>query len=439
MANDGVLRRLYHSFRQPLRVLAQPVSSDRGRGWIMIQPYRGFGSRNQALLMGRVFRLPPGGRHLTEGGLVRDVVDIVRRSMRWGIAHSTVVARFYGAQEEVRTDRAGYFCVRIRPGTTPPADRLWHETQLELPWHTDEPITATGLVYIPPPASRSVVISDIDDTVVFTGVANKVLMLWRLFFQGPRSRIAFPGVSALYRALHGGPGGDQDNPMLYVSRGPWAIYELLDEFFRLHEIPVGPVLFLRQWGLTPQSPLPRRQHHFKRDLIRTMLDVYNDRPVVLIGDSGQKDPEIYARIVREHPGRVRAVYIRNVSRKPDRVRAIEDLAARVAEADSALVLASDSFAMAADAAERGLISPDVLTEVLAEREAEKGAPALKATRRIRPADAAATREAIGRGELDKALAEPTEGETPPNVVVEPQRKEPEQQPPDANRPNERQV
>ena len=38
--------------------------------------------------------------------------------------------------------------------------------------------------------------------------------------------------------------------MLYVSRAPWGIYEILEEFFRRHDIPVGPILFLREWGLS---------------------------------------------------------------------------------------------------------------------------------------------------------------------------------------------
>jgi phosphatidate phosphatase APP1 len=32
--------------------------------------------------------------------------------------------------------------------------------------------------------------------------------------------------------------------MLYVSRAPWGIYEVLEEFFDLNGIPTGPILFL---------------------------------------------------------------------------------------------------------------------------------------------------------------------------------------------------
>ena len=171
---------------------------------------------------------------------------------------------------------------------------------------------ASGQVFIPPAQCRCVVISDIDDTVMRTGVANKLKMLWRLFVADAASRVAFPGAAALYRALHAGAAGNEANPMLYVSRAPWGIYEMLTEFFHRHAIPEGPVMFLREWGLSWRHPLPRRAEDHKRDLIDHMLRLYADLPFVLIGDSGQHDPEVYAEIVAEHPGRVVAVYIRNV-------------------------------------------------------------------------------------------------------------------------------
>ena len=201
---------------------------------------------------------------------------------------------------------------------------------------------------------------------------------------GRRSRVAFPGVAAFLRALHTGVSGVEHNPMLYVSRAPWTNYEVLDAFFRLHGIPVGPLLFLREWGLTLQSPLPRQGKGHKLELIRNMLALYRDLPFVLVGDSGQRDPEIYAQVVREQPGRVLAVYVRNINRDPERVRAIEALAVQVANAGSSLVLAADSLAMAAHAAERGLIAVETLADVREERGMEEDA------------DLAPTRRSCGR-------------------------------------------
>jgi phosphatidate phosphatase APP1 len=410
------IRRIRKGLRRALKVLARPVRHARGRGGLVIQAYRGYGSHAGVFLMGRVFRGQGSGSGGFEENVGRDILDIGRRLVRHGCANAVLAARFCGAEKKVVTDRDGYFRVLLKPVQPPPADRYWHCMELELIAPAGSNVRAEADLFIPRDESRFVVISDIDDTVIFTGVANKIMMLWRLFTQGPRSRIAFPGVAAFYRALHGGAGGDEMNPLLYVSRGPWSLYEVLDEFFNIHGIPVGPILFLRKWNLSLRHPLPRGARGHKLALIREMLSIYNNLPFVLIGDSGQHDPEIYSRVVRENPGRILAVYIRNIEANPMRRRAIGVLAEDVAAAGSILLLAADSFAMAKHAADKGFISPRALSGVLAERMRE-GEPELRPTRSIwRPAPAAA-HEAVEQGSLAEKLEGDGAGDVQANVLI----------------------
>jgi phosphatidate phosphatase APP1 len=396
-------------------VLARPARVDVGRGGLVIQAYRGYGTADQVILMGRVFTQPQFGSSLRERPLGRDVIDVVRRILRRGVADAVLTALFGGAEQRLITDKDGYFRVHMRLAQPPASNSLWHELDLRLIRPGQSTVGCKAAFFVPPSSARYVVISDIDDTVMYTGVANKAKMLWRLFVEKAHSRIAFPGLAAFYNALHCGASGIEFNPMLYVSRGPWSIYEVLEEFFHLHDIPVGPILFLREWGLTLQRPLPRRAAGHKLELIQDMLALYRDLPFILIGDSGQHDPEIYTRVVRENPGRVLAAYIRNVSRDSERLRAIEALAAEVVDLGSSLVVAADSFAMAEHAARHALISAKALTEVLDERR-EEGEPDVKPTRRVQPAS---SRE--GQAELEEALEE--ENREGPNVVVEPGKKD----------------
>ena len=409
-------RRLNQALRRALRLLARPLRAATGRGGFVLQPYRGYGSREEVFLIGRIFRQPTFGSRLRGESVGRLLVELTRRLLSWGVADAALVARFYGAEQRVITDRDGYFRVHMQPARPPPAQRRWHAMELELVEPSE--IVAAGEVFLALANCRHVVISDIDDTIMETGVANKIRMIWRLFMQGAESRVPFPGVAALLQALHRGASGFEGNPMLYVSRAPWSIYEVLDEFFNLHDIPVGPILFLREWGLTLQSPLPRRAQDHKLDLIRNMLALYRELPFVLIGDSGQRDPEIYAQIVREHPGRVLAIYIRNVSRDPARRRAIETLALEVVEAGSSLLLATDSLAIAEHAAAHGLIAPDALAEVAREREVDHAEAALKPPVEIGRASPEETRRVVEEGALEEALDQATGAEAPPNVVVE---------------------
>jgi len=427
----NLLTNIVNVVRRVLRLLARPVKGDRNQGGMMIQPYRGYGSQNEVFLIGRVFQQPASTARPAAGTLGRDLFDTARRFLRRSVPNAVVVARFGGEEQQVTTDRDGYFRVHLRPTQPLPADRLWHQMELRLVRPTGTAATAQGEIFVPPPTARYVVISDIDDTVVYTGVANTLKMMWRLFAQGAQSRVAFPGVTALYQALHNGDSGQERNPLLYVSRGPWVIYEVLEEFFQRHNIPVGPVLFLREWGLTPQHPLPRREKDYKLAVIRAMVALYGDLPFVLIGDSGQHDPEMYTQIVREHPGRVLAIYIRNVSRDPARHQAIETLAKDVVAAGSSLVLAADSFAMAEHAAAHGLLSPTALAAVLGER-VEQGQADLKTTYTITESTPAATAIAVEEGALTAALEQDTGEDAPPNVVVEPS--EPQPAPPNLHKP-----
>ena len=327
---------------------------DRGLDGVVIQPYRGYGTAEEVYLMGRVFRQPRTGAGLPSGSVIREIADVLRRFGRWGLGGTRVTARFCGTEATFETDGDGYFHVDLRPTRAPDPDVRWHSVHLEVE-RDEERAEAEGLVYIPPEHASYVVISDIDDTVMHTGVANRAKMLWRLFVQGAESRTAFPGVADLYRGLHGGASGEDGNPMLYVSRAPWSIYEVLEAFFRLKGIPEGPVLFLREWGFTLQRPLPRKAKDHKRDLIDQMLLRYRDLPFVLIGDSGQHDPEIYAGIVREHPRRVAAVYIRDVDDNAARAEEIRALGREMAEAGSPLLLTADSEDMAEHARDLGLM------------------------------------------------------------------------------------
>ncbi|MEX2644621.1 MAG: phosphatase domain-containing protein [Acetobacterales bacterium] len=376
----GPKRIVRGGIRRALRLLTRRSRSARP---VVVEAYRGYGTPHRAVMSGRVFRQPSIGLGLAEATLARSLADIVRRTLRRGLSGADVIARIDGNEHRVAADGAGFFDLDMPLQFPSRPTGPWHRLALRVEREGEPLAEAQCDIYVPPPGASVVVISDIDDTVMHTGVASKLRMMWALFFTPAESRLAFPGLAALYRALHRGRGGDEGNPMLYVSRGPWAIYGLLEEFFRLHEIPVGPVLFLRDWGMHLQHPLPRLSRGHKLALIRRMMDVYRDLPFVLIGDSGQRDPENYARVVRDSPGRVKAVYIRDVSHDPRRRRAIEALAEEAVRHGTAMVLAADSFAMAEHAARHGLITGEAARAVLAEREQEAEA----ATEESRPGPA----------------------------------------------------
>jgi len=414
MASRGTLGKWKRAATRILNLAARPVRTAHGKRGTVLQPYRGYGSREEVFLIGRVFRQSRTEHGGGEDDLAADLRDIGRRIVRRSVADATVRARFGGTEQRTATDRDGYFRFHLKVRELAPSRDCWHDMELVL--EQLEPVTATAQIFIPPERCRHVVISDIDDTVMFTGVASKLKMMWRLFVQDAESRVAFPGVAALYREMHAGASGDERNPMLYVSRAPWGIYDVLDEFFQMHNIPVGPMLFLREWGISWKRPLPRKAEDHKRELIANMLALYKDLPFVLIGDSGQHDPEVYRQIVDEYPGRVAAVYIRNVSRDETRIREIEELAKAVTAAGSDMVLAADSLAIANHAAELGLIDRQAPARVNAEIDAEGATASRAPARKVARRD---LRDAVmgGGGNVSGSAGDA------PNVVVETKRRD----------------
>jgi phosphatidate phosphatase APP1 len=348
-----------------------------GRNPIMILPYRGYGTPDKVYLIGRVLEDKGITQAMENDTLWDNLVNMYKRFETDEIPYAKVLARFRGDEVEITANIEGFFEVWFDPQEPLPQDRLWHRVELELlePDRTGyPPVEAEGLILVPPPSAQFGVISDIDDTVMYTDAANLIRMARNVFLGNARTRLPFNGVAAFYRSLMRGGQEHELNPLFYVSSSPWNVYDLLSEFFQLRGIPLGPVLFLRDWGLNEDELLPTHHRDYKMAYIQKILATYPHLPFIFIGDSGQKDPEIYAEVVAKHPGRINAIYIRNVSQDPRRDQSIGELAEGVREAGSVLILADDTLPMARHAAEQGWIPPGDLPEIEAEIEVDSAPP-----------------------------------------------------------------
>jgi phosphatidate phosphatase APP1 len=346
-----------------------------GPGPVKILPYNGYGTQDVLHIKGRVLEEEGIIRATEEDSLWDNLLNTYRRIESDEIPFARLTVRFQDLEEEVECDEEGMFDVWLEPSHPLPADQMWHEVEFELldplPEEQEHPVRATGKVLVPPESARYVVVSDIDDTVIQMEVGHLIRMVRELFLGNARTRLPFPGAAALYRAFHRGASGSERNPLLFVSSSPWNLYDLLVDFFNLHDIPVGPVLFLRNYGISEEEILPLDNRAYKLGAIRNMLDTYSNMPFILIGDSSQQDPEIYAEIVDEYPERVLGIYVRNVTRTPRRTGEIEALAEQVIEAGSTLMLADDTVTMARHAVEQGWIAAETLDEIRAEREKDE--------------------------------------------------------------------
>lgn len=388
---------------------------------LVIHAYPGYGTRERFRVRGRVLD-DEGLRPAAAGaGLWRSLRDAWRRFETDERSGVHVRGLFQGRTTEAVTDEEGFFELVVEPVEPLPARRSWHEVELAaLDRGSGRPAaTAVARVLVPGSQARLAVISDVDDTILPTQ-ATQVLKAARAVLLGnAHTRLPFPGVAPFYRALQRGADGQADNPFFYVSSSPWNLHDVLLEIGERHALPKGPLL-LRDWGIRRETlPFGHRSH--KLAAIRRIAETYPALPLVLIGDSGQEDPEIYQEVVGLFPGRVPAIYIRNVGPGADRVAAVKALAEQVLAAGSTLVLAEDTVAAARHAAARGWIAADRLPGIVAGKEAEEPpakAAAVEETVVIAPADPAAARAALESGAVEAALEPPSPGEKTPAVVVE---------------------
>ena len=336
------------------------------RRQLMVVPYLGFGNAGKLWVKGRVLDEP--GFKVQTGADSRwsNLLALYQRLESDAVEGARVQAHFQGQRLETTSDKGGYFSFEIVPAKT--VGYGWQSVELELPdSRADDGSTTRMLadVMVPPASARFGIISDIDDTVLWTNVTNKLNMALMLAGSNSHTRKPFKGVSAFYRALTQGAGGNENNPVFYVSSSPWHLFGPLVDFLRLQGIPVGPLL-LRELGMREVFKLTSHGNH-KLGKIEMILSFYPDMQFVLIGDSGEQDPEIYAEVVRRHPKSVRVIYIRNVNPDPTRIEALDRLIEEVSATGTQLILAPDSVFAAAHAAAEGLIHVDRLASVRSDK------------------------------------------------------------------------
>lgn len=348
----------------------------RGSGPYRIVPYRGHGTHDTLFVRGRVLQgnpIPPASEH---DSAWRNLANTIRRLETDEVPAARVRARAGEASLEVVADEEGYFELQLDAHTFTAGREVWRTVNLELlePLAEDQPpVVAEAPVLVPPRESRFGVISDIDDTVVKTDVTNLLRMLRLVFLTNARTRLPFEGVAAFYRALHRGDAGDVTNPIFYVSSSPWNLYDLLHEVFEVHGIPAGP-LFLKDYGIAKEVLLSLGHREHKLRSIEHILETHATLPFVLVGDSGQKDPEIYREVAERYPGRIPAIYIREVNVSEDRAAELDALKAELAAMGVEMILAADTVTAARHAVSIDLIDEASLAEILGEKRREQQRP-----------------------------------------------------------------
>ncbi|MBS0206997.1 MAG: DUF2183 domain-containing protein [Planctomycetes bacterium] len=149
------------------------------------------------------------------------------------------------------------------------------------------------------------IISDVDDTIKHSNVPNRGDLFRNTF---TRTFVPITGMPELYRDC-----AQAGAAFHFVSGSPWQLYEPLSEFMRNEGYPIGS-FHLKRFRIRDSARKirmsPQKAH--KRAAIEPIVAAFPERQFVLIGDSGEQDPEIYASFLRERPQQIAGVFIRTV-------------------------------------------------------------------------------------------------------------------------------
>lgn len=274
--------------------------------------YPAFASaRTDLVIEGRIIERKERSEMRPTDGKRRNLKRHLKLLVNREVADVAVEVTFGTRREQAVTDDEGYFRV-VMPGAHA-IDAGWHSTAVEARGYH-----GIGTVLLVPASATEVVISDVDDTLLVTGVTSKRRLLKNSLLLNPTQRKPVDRMPHLLRTLVA-----SDAPhtccVIYLSSTPKQLHSSVQAFLEHHEFPRGVLITKRITGDSTSEGL--RDH--QRYKLGRLEDIFARLPHVnftLLGDDAEADPEIYAEMARRHPHRIRGIWIRRASDQSERAR-----------------------------------------------------------------------------------------------------------------------
>lgn len=275
--------------------------------------YRGYASEKQLIIFGHVFKSWAPDHYRVDRKGIRHAFSIIDMFRIKPLKNVVVTLEFNGMKITTKSWNDGYFCFNI-----PFDDQLnpgWH------PFSVVCKLQKFGIVecgeILKPYESKLGVISDIDDTFLVSHSKKFFKKLYVMLLRNINKRKPFEDVVAHYKALSraGQESEEASNSFFYVSSSEWNLYEFIDTFISMHDLPKG-ILKLKdiRSGISDFLFSGKGNHDHKFEKIKEIINCYPQLSYVLLGDDSQRDPYLYERVVKQYPLNITAVYIRQTGR-----------------------------------------------------------------------------------------------------------------------------
>ena len=240
------------------------------------------------------------------------------------VPRQPVLLRVGDIETVIYADRGGYVDHEL---DIPPLKAGWNTVQLQVLHRTDmlrgiRPVRASQPVGVPirivGEQERVGIISDVDDTVMITMVPKPLMALRYVLLEHATRRQSVRGMAVLLKSLQflglriDPPASHSPMPaVFYLSNGAWNVVPTLRRFLTRTGMPRGTLL-LRPWGINAHGLPPSGTVHKLRQFGQ-LKDLLPNLKWFLVGDDGERDPEIYEAIERQYPGSVLGILVRTLS------------------------------------------------------------------------------------------------------------------------------
>jgi phosphatidate phosphatase APP1 len=295
-------------------------------------------TKNHPILLS-FYGLSNGSRYVYFGKLAYSAVaDLSFKEYSWFKNFKTIVG-LYRTKAISHTEFEMQFDSGIVHGRTDDSGSFWCEVDVNekqkkllsvrlLP--SGKEVLLTEELYpnqIKSVESHTIVISDLDDTLIHSFIKNKLVQIKTLLFTTVEKRKAVSDMRQLIKrfALSGAEA-------FYLSNSEQNLYPMLFRFLTINQFPPGP-LFLKQYIHMRDMVTRRllgRKHSHKMNTLGKLMELFPAKKYILVGDNTQKDLTIYLKLAEMFPDRIRYIIIREVRERKKHIKIVEDARARLA-------------------------------------------------------------------------------------------------------------
>lgn len=159
----------------------------------------------------------------------------------------------------------------------------------------------------------SILVSDIDDTVLHSYISNKFMKFLTLMFTSVERRRAVEPTMELIREQYG-----LGVTPFYLSNSEQNLYPLIYRFLKHNNFPKGP-LFLKEMrklrDVFRGKKFPEQSLH-KLTTLNLLLRFFPDKKFIFVGDNTQQDLDIYLSMAEKFPASIKYIIILKVVNRP---------------------------------------------------------------------------------------------------------------------------